>query len=500
MNSILLLGIPSIFVFALLAIYLYKNVGMKLTLAYFISAIGYGILRGSVLDYLIRDDFGPLFPYLMNSPALRIGIVSVQEVIGWSVAVLLSWILADRILRRIQVIPSPHRVALIAFFCMSAICWAVETAAIGAGWWTWTIKQPVHPIFGKVPLIGLLDWGFVAFDFLLPFLLFASVASLNARLISLTLFPLHFFFHPKLTVLPEPVPLTPNDLMHTGIFAYVLARSIEDKSVPLLKEPSKDRVRWFPSIALVIIVAATAAAELFVAKNPKLILGSVPLLLLGILAFALPFSMPEIRPSITQKRGEKKSEWQALYWFGIFLMFFVITYLIRVPFYRRTQQFMERVSQGIESWNRGDLRTAEDKLKEAVRIRPDQPSGHAVLAQLYLQQQRWKDARAQAEKALELNPTQRDALLLLATIDLKEMRWNESWKRASYGNSLYPDRAEFLYLRGIAEKNMDAFRQNSSQTIQLAMETARDGGLEGRRSLARLAFFFGDPDTVKALQ
>lgn len=500
MNSILLLGIPSIFVCILLAIYLYKNVGMKLTLAYFISAIGYGILRGSILDYLIRDDFGPLFPYLMNSPALRIGIVSVQEVIGWSVAVLLSWILADRILRRIQIIPSPHRVALIAFFCMSAICWAVETAAIGAGWWTWTIKQPVHPIFGKVPLIGLLDWGFVAFDFLLPFLLFASAASLNARLISLTLFPLHFFFHPKSTVLPEPVPLTPNDLMHAGIFAYVLARSIEEKSEPLLKEPSKERVRWFPAIALFIIVAATAAAELFVAKNPKLILGSVPLLLLGLLAFALPFSMPEVRLPVTQKRVEKKSEWQALYWFGIFLMFFVITYLFRAPFYRRTQEFVERVSQGIESWNRGDLRTAEDKLEEAVRIRPDQPSGHAVLAQLYLQQQRWKDARTEAEKALELNPTQRDALLLLSTIDLKEMRWNESWKRASYGNSLYPDRPEFLYLRGMAEKNMEDVHQNSAQTIQLAMETARGGGVEARRALARLAFFLGDTDTVKALQ
>jgi hypothetical protein len=500
MSPILNPGIPSIIVLILLAIYLYKNTNPKLTLFYFAAAIGYGILRRFVLNSLIREDFGPLFPYLMDSSVLRVGIVSLQEIVGWSVAALLAWLLADRLLRRMRIHPAPHRVALIGFFCMGAICWSVETAAIGAGWWTWTIKQPQHPIFGRVPLVGLLDWGFVAFDFLLPFLLFSTTSSISSRLISLTFFPLHFFFHPKSTVLPEPVPLTPNDLMHAGIFACVLARSLEDVSPPVLPEPSRDKLPWFPFIALLLVIGSAAVAEILVAQNPKLVLSSLPLLLLGIVAFAIPFGPKLELDRAKRKRVEKKSEWQALYWFGVFVAVFLVVYTLRAPFHRRTQQFVDHVNQGVKYWNHGDMKAAQKEINEALQIRPDQPSGHAILAQLLFQQHRLAEARKEAEIALDLNATQRDALLILATIDLREKKWNDALKRASYGISIYPDRPEFLYLRGMAEKNIPASQQKSAQSIQSAIDAARNAGLQARQGLARIAVVLQDSVTVQALQ
>jgi Tfp pilus assembly protein PilF len=499
MSPLVLLGIPSVFVFTLLAIYLFRNLGPRRTLFYFASAVFYGILRKYVLSSLIHDDFGPLFPYLMNSPALKFGIVSAQEVVGWSVAALISWLLADRLLRRFRIEPTPHRIAVVAFFCMAAICIAVETAAIGAEWWIWTIKQPSHAIFGKVPLVGLLDWGFVAFDFLLPFLLFASPSPLGARLISLTLFPLHFFFHPKAGVLPEPVPLSPNDLMHAGIFAYVLLRSMGEKSSPILPDPSKEKLHWVWPIAILIIVLSTSFADCFVAKNPSTALASLPLLFLGAIPLLLPFSESIARRDLA-KNVARKSEWLWLYRFGALVLVFIVVYSLRAPFHRRTQQFVDNIGKGVEQWNSGDLNGAELSFREALRVRPDQPSGHTILGQLLLQQQRQVEARKELEEALTLNSTQRDALILLTTIDLREKHWKEALERASFGTRLYPNRPEFLYQLGVAKQNLGKSGQDSSQSIEQAIDIARRGGPQLRRSLASLAQLLGDTSTVKALE
>ena len=488
----------------------------------------YGILRKWMLNSLIHDDFGPLFPYLMNSPLLKFGVVSAQEVVGWSVAALISWLLSDSLLRRFRIEPGPYRTALVAFFCMTSVCLAVETAAIGSDWWIWTIKQPNNPIFGRVPLVGILDWGFVAFDFLLPFLLFASAAPWASRLISLTLFPLHFLFHPKAIVLPEPVPLTPNDLMHGGIFAYVLVRTIGETKSSLLPDPSRAEFRWFPSIAILIVVLSTAISDIFVAKNPSSAFASLPLLLLGVIAFSGFLRKAEKTARIVEKRlsqsnaeygtasrkapssgkkrraitarNEPKSQWRALYQFAAVLVVLSAVYFLRAPFHRKTQQFVEKINIGAEKWNSGNAKGAEKEFREAIQVRPDQPSGHAILGQLLFQQQRNSEARNEMEQALELNPTERAALVVLTTIDLKEKRWKDAFDRSTFGNKIYPDRPEFLYQKGLAEHNIAELQQTASQSIDMAIDTARKGGPEQRQALAVLAISFNDASTAKAVQ
>jgi hypothetical protein len=103
-------------------------------------------------------------------------------------------------------------------------------------------------------------------------------------------------------------------------------------------------------------------------------------------------------------------------------------------------------------------------------------------------------------KALDLNPTQRDALIVLTTIDLQEKRWKEAFDRASFGNKIYPERPEFLYQRGLAEKNLTGLQHNSSQSIDLAIDIARKGGSEPRQALTVLAIAFNDESTAKAVQ
>jgi len=58
-------------------------------------------------------------------------------------------------------------------------------------------------------------------------------------------------------------------------------------------------------------------------------------------------------------------------------------------------------------------RTAEVELQEAIRLDPDNPAYHFMLAQLYYELRFMKRARAEAVRALELDPKYAEAKALL---------------------------------------------------------------------------------------
>src|SRR5262245_30986244 len=181
-SAVYFLAIPSLISFVILVLHIDANLGRKKALIYFGSLFAYGWIRALWLTHITKDDLGSAFPYLMNLPVFKLGGASLQEIIGWAVAVTLAWIVADRLLQRFKIQPGPHRTAAVAAFVLCAICLAVETAAIEAGWWQWTLNLRDRSFFGRVPLVGLLDWGFVAFDFLLPFLLLITPAPWTQRI------------------------------------------------------------------------------------------------------------------------------------------------------------------------------------------------------------------------------------------------------------------------------------------------------------------------------
>jgi hypothetical protein len=268
----------------------------------------YGLVRALWIEHLTREEFGTLFPYLMNFPVIKIGPVSLQEVVGWSVASTIAWFISDRLLLRFKIQPAPHRIAAIAFFILAGLCLAVESAAIEAGWWIWTIKQPVAGIFGRVPYVGLLDWGFVAFDFLLPYLLFTQTVSWPKRLIGLLLFPFHFYSHSKVIPLNEPVPLAMNDLSHAMIFAYVVICAIGEKGKSILPEPAKEKFRWLLPLSILIICGSTILACVFESNKPSAALYTLPLLVLMLIAQSgEPASVPASLNSNVDRHGGRTS-------------------------------------------------------------------------------------------------------------------------------------------------------------------------------------------------
>jgi hypothetical protein len=218
--SRLLLAIPAAFVLALLLEHVRRNRGARVAVAFALSCGLYGILRGAWVQSISASHGVPM-PYRMAG-SVRIGAVSPMEIVGWMLAAALAWLVGATLVR----FPA-HRIAFTGAIVLAALCLAVETAAIAAGWWTWSIPPPPGA-FLRVPRIALVDWAFVAFDFLCRSCL-PSRARLVDRLLALALFPLHFASH---VYLEPPAPALPRRLRsHTlGIPLWVSgARSARER-------------------------------------------------------------------------------------------------------------------------------------------------------------------------------------------------------------------------------------------------------------------------------
>ena len=106
---------------------------------------------------------------------------------------------------------------------------------------------------------------------------------MGSRLISLTLFPLHFFFHPKLQCFRNRC-LYSNDLMHAGILR-TFGRTIGETTRHCYRPSATRGIRWLPFMAILMCGIVDATGGHFVAKNPSLPLTSLPLFCSELLLF-----------------------------------------------------------------------------------------------------------------------------------------------------------------------------------------------------------------------
>ena len=119
------------------------NLGGAATATFVVAAVAYGWLRSTAIGLLsaaARTDT----PYRIVTPLVAAGGVPLQELVGWVSAVALAGYVADRLLRRLGRAADAWDTALVAGFAMAAICLAVESAAVTAGWWSWSLRPPGH--------------------------------------------------------------------------------------------------------------------------------------------------------------------------------------------------------------------------------------------------------------------------------------------------------------------------------------------------------------------
>lgn len=459
-----------------------RNRGVRATLPYVVALSAYGALRGWAVRAVTEGHFGVPFPYLMQTPGPRLLGVTPQEVVGWLVATTLAWVCAERLLRRLRLGPGAHATAAIAALVLAALCLAVESAALAAGWWTWTLALPR---FGpwRVPPVALLDWGFVAFDVLLPYLLWSTPGHTRLQRVgALTLFPLHMLGHTWVTPLAG-LPLAGNDLVHVAIVALVLWQALDEPDGAGLPAPTAERWGALPACAG-LLVAAVAALAIGRGQGALATLAVLPLTLAALAAAPRGWSAPAVPaalPTSTRRAGRALVLAAA----GAFLLG------VRAPDNLRVQRFVTGLDEAVRLWNRGQLGAAEARLRAALALHPQHAGGRTLLAALLLRQGRRDEARTELLAALDRQPRAFDALLLLATLELVEGRVASSQEHAARAHDLEPQRPEPVYLLA---RGRDA---GGAQQVE-ALALARRAGPQHLAALRALALQFGDQATADA--
>jgi len=279
----LLLLIPSSLLLALLFAHSWKYRGRALTLGFFLASFVFGIIRGNLIYWIItRLLGGESLPYLFVRPVIRIWNASLQECVGWTFILYLSWSLSERILARRSEDPVPVlRLIGLACLVMGAASYAVEAVAAGVQWWVWAIPIK-NPFFALVPFAGITAWISVGFDFLGPFLLLTGGA-LRRRWawLLLLLFPVHMLSHLKTTQVADWLPLNTFELWHwlmiCAIFAGIALGG------PRVRVPVPEKTggpgRLLPWAVWVVIsgfLLVLGASHLFIIRGVELLVSLLP--------------------------------------------------------------------------------------------------------------------------------------------------------------------------------------------------------------------------------
>ncbi len=253
------------------------NLGGRAAFSFVAAAAVYGFVRSATIRALAEAKLGGA-PYTLSAPLATIWGVPLQELLGWTVATGLAGYLADRWLRRCRQPADAYATALVAGLGMAAVCLAVESAAVTGGWWTWSLA---HDPGGRLPFpgIGLVDWGFVALDFLLPFELWRRRAPLGRRLAALLIFPLHLLgrLHRQAA---RPGAAFGLELVHVGLVAAAIAAAAVARDRSPWPAFAEERER-FLALAAAILLLATTSTQLLLGGRAALLWIGLPLLLLA---------------------------------------------------------------------------------------------------------------------------------------------------------------------------------------------------------------------------
>ncbi|HBL30907.1 MAG TPA: hypothetical protein DD490_29085 [Acidobacteria bacterium] len=385
------------------------NLGGRATLAFVVAATFYGLVRSLAIRALAETHLSGM-PYRLEAPLLSIAGVPLQELIGWTAAAGLAGFFADRLLRRLGRPADAFRTALVAGLILASICLAVETAAVTGGWWSWSLAHTPTDLL-RFPRIALLDWGFVAIDFLLPFELWRRRAPLGQRLAGLLLFPLHLAGHALAAPLPGPLPFSGFDLVHIGLIAAVAGAAVNARETNPWPPLRSESLHLRPAQAVAVLLG-TAATQLLLAGEPGLLWTTLPLA-----AVASFITVSRWEPCVQVPPARFRPPVRAL---GVFAGVLLLGLNLRLPAARRAQSFETLLRQGAEQLLAGRAGAAEDLLERALQLRPEQSEALWLLGWAEMQQGERAEARRHLEAALARRPESKEAARLLALLNREE--------------------------------------------------------------------------------
>ncbi len=420
---------------ALLLAHRRANLGGRNAAGFVAAALAYGWIRSTAIAR-VSAAASAQTPYQIVSPLVSLFGVPLQELVGWTSATLISSYVADRLLRRLGRTTDAWSLALVAGCGMAAICLAVETAAVPAGWWSWSLGRSPAGWLG-FPAIALVDWGFVALDFLLPFELWRRRAPVWQRIAGTLFFPVHLAGH----VFTQPLgawPISGFDLVHVGLVALAAAIALtSDQGDGVSPWPETGAERLRPAFVLGGgLVVATTAGQLMALGRWSEVWTGVPLTLA--LAAAAWRGGAVVR-SLPRRLGPGGGV-------AVFLVLAGVGLGLRWPEARRSQRFEEQVARGVVALRAGERAAAREALTAALAMRPEHPDVLWLLGWIEIQSGEPGAARDHLEAAVAARPASVEATRYLSLLDLLEGRPAAVRSRLDQRRARYRETADLAYL------------------------------------------------------
>ncbi|MEO7974895.1 MAG: hypothetical protein ABIU84_15045 [Thermoanaerobaculia bacterium] len=454
------------------------NLGGGAMLAFLLSAAAYGWVRSLAIRWLSDAHLGEV-PYHLERPLAAVAGVPLQELLGWISAAGLAAYFADRLLRRGLGSANAWSTALVAGVGMAAICLAVESAAVTAGWWSWNLGHATSGAL-RFPAIALLDWGFVALDLLLPFELWRRRAPLGERLAGLLFFPLHLAGHAVTTPLSSILPFSGFDLVHVGLVAAAAAVAVRARDRSAWPASAGERWRLAPLVATAVLLATTSA-QLLLLGEAELLWTGVPLALAAWTSWRVSVAAP------TAERPPPSAARTAL----LFATLLLGGLSLLLPAAIRRRDFEQDLSRGIAALSAGDLAGARASLAAALRRRPAHPDVAWLLGWTELQAGARVAARAHLEAAVAQRLAAVEAVRYLALLDIGEGRGAEASALLAQRRGRHRETGDLAYLAWAASAG--STRQDPVPAELLAATSEAE-----LREIFALARALGDGPTMQA--
>jgi tetratricopeptide (TPR) repeat protein len=544
----LVLTLPSLLVLALLVGHSLRALPRRRALAFWAGVAAYGLVRGLAVRWITGEGLGAAAPYVIHNPLLTIGGVggvSLQEVVGWAVVAYLAWWLGERFggslarpagtssspsLRRArramtrrsgkpapqETEPVPDGAPLfvqVAWGCLflGAISWAVESAAVGAGWWHWTVPLSAG-LLGNVPWIGLVDWFFVGTDFLLPFVALTAPALRRhpARFLTLLAFPVHFGSHlltKPLAGLSQALPIPVFHLVHWALLALLVALALRPRPADRAFAPGV-RPAWLtPAVAFALVLADVTLVQLVAVREPRFLASIAPALAVALVALAPrwtagiglaalaggvlfpPLLLAVVPPlaALLLQAGHRHP--RTLRWAvpALLVLLALAAWQVHTAADRREADLRQRLDRALAARDAGDLPRAVADLEATAKAHPGSHVPQALLAEIHYRTGRLAEARERYQNALTLKQDFLPAHRHLAVIALQQGDRTEAARAAGRGLQIAPADSELRYLEARAAGGPQAAFWNQTGRTPQDME-----------GLAALAYEVDDPQGAAA--
>lgn len=477
-------GVLSVGALFLLLAHRRANLGWRASALFVVSALAYGWARSKAIGWLSAE-MGSDAPYQLGAPVLTVIGVPLQELVGWVSALALASYVADRLLRGFGRSANPWSTVLVAGVVMAATCLAVESAAVAAGWWSWTLG---HSSTGalRFPAIALVDWGFVAFDFLLPFELWRRAAPVWQRLLGLLFFPLHFAGHGMTRPVSLALPVSGFELVHIGLIAFVAAAAMDrETSNSPWPATGAERLRFAAWLGAAVIIATTTT-QLVLLQEWSQLWTALPLALL-----AGGACLRQVSPQPAQRESRSR---RFAWTFSVLLGGGT---LLRLPSAMQARDFQILVTSGAQSLSAGRLDAARGDLQAALRIRPAHADVHWLMGWLELRAGNRGPAREHLEAAVAGRLASVDAVRYLALLNLVENRPEDARALLARRRAQFPETADLAYLTWITDERLTPGGSRARGSLEPAPMVATVSG-PMLTQIAALAQTLGDTVTLQA--